>query len=71
MLTLLFTILMFLVFGKLLGFAFKAAWGISKIICSVVLLPLFLIGLVLQGLIAIALPVLLIVGLIIWIYSRA
>lgn len=71
MLTLLFTILMFLVFGKLLGFAFKAAWGISKIICSVVLLPLFLIGLVLQGLIAIALPVLLIVGLIIWICSRA
>ena len=71
MLTLLFTIFMFLVFGKLLGFAFKAAWGISKIICSVVLLPLFLIGLVLQGLIAIALPVLLIVGLIIWICSRA
>ncbi len=57
-------ILMVVIFGKIIGFAIKAAWGISKIICSVVLLPLFLIGLVLVGLIKIALPLLLIVGCI-------
>lgn len=64
MLTLLFTVLLFLVFGKILIFSVKAAWGISKIIASVVLLPLFLIGLVAVGLIKIAFPVLLIVGVI-------
>ena len=40
MLTLLFTVLLFLVFGKILIFSVKAAWGISKIVCAVVLLPL-------------------------------
>ncbi|MDO5392188.1 MAG: hypothetical protein Q4F24_14000 [Eubacteriales bacterium] len=64
MLTLLFIILMFLIFGKLIGFAVKAAWGISKIICTIVLLPLFLIGLVFAGLIGIALPILLVVGIV-------
>lgn len=64
MLKLLFFILMFIIFGKVLGFAVKAAWGLSKIICSVVLLPLFLIVLVIKGLIAIALPVLLVIGVI-------
>ena len=64
MLTFIFTIFMFLIFGKILVFAVKSAWGISKIIASVVLLPLFLIGLVAVGLIKIAFPVLLIVGVI-------
>ena len=64
MLTLIFTVLMFLIFGKLLIFAIKAAWGISKIVCTVILLPLVLIGLVVVGLIKLALPVLLIVGII-------
>jgi hypothetical protein len=56
---------MFIVFGKLLIFAIKAAWGISKIICSLVLLPLFLVGLVLKGLITIALPILIVVGFVV------
>ena len=64
MFTLLFIILMFLIFGKLIGFAVKAAWGISKIICTIVLLPLFLIGLVFAGLVGIALPILLVVGIV-------
>lgn len=64
MLTLIFTILMLLIFGKIIGFAVKAAWGISKIICTVVLLPLFLIGLVFAGLIGIAFPILLVVGIV-------
>ena len=64
MLTLIFMILMLVIFGKILGFAVRAAWRISKIICTVVLLPLLLIGLVIVGLVKIAFPVLLIVGII-------
>lgn len=62
MLTLIFLIFMFLIFGKILGFAIRAAWGISKIICTVVLLPLFLVGLVFMGLVGIAFPLLLVIG---------
>jgi len=64
MLTFLFFILMLAVFGKILGFAIKATWGISKIVFSVVLLPLFLIALVLKGLLTLALPILVIIGII-------
>ena len=64
MLTLLFTILMLLVFGKLLVFAIKAAWGISKIVCTIVLLPILLVGLVVIGLVKISLPILLVVGIL-------
>lgn len=64
MLELLFTILMFVVFGKILIFALKATWGISKILVSVVLLPLVLIMLVFSGLIVLALPILIIVGIV-------
>ena len=64
MLNILFLVLMFLIFGKLFGFAIKAAWGISKVICTIVLLPLVLIGLVVMGLIWMALPILLVVGIV-------
>ncbi len=64
MLTILFWILMLLVFGKLLLSAMKMAWGITKIILLVVLLPIGLIVLALSGFIQIALPILIIVGLI-------
>lgn len=64
MLNLLFAILMIMVFGKLIGFAIRAAWGISKVIVTLVFLPLILIGLVLGGLIYLALPILLVVGLV-------
>ncbi len=62
--TLLFTIMMFLIFGKILLFAVRAAWGISKIFVSLILLPISLVLLVVFGLIKLALPLLLIVGLI-------
>lgn len=61
--TILFSLLMFLVFGKILGFAMKAAWGISKVVVSLILLPVFLVGLVLIGLVKIAVPILIIIGL--------
>ena len=64
MLPLIFWILMFMTFGKILKFALRAAWGISKIIVSLVFLPLFLVMLVFQGLLFLALPILLIVGII-------
>lgn len=64
MLTLLFMILLLCVFGKILGFAVKAAWGVSKIVCTVILLPLALIAMVVVGLVKIALPVLVIIGLL-------
>ena len=64
MLNIIFMILMFIVFGRILKFAIKAAWGMSKMICSIVLLPLFLICLVFKGLVEIAFPILVIVGII-------
>ena len=64
MLELVFIILMFLIFGKMIVFAVKAGWGISKIVCTIVLLPLFLVGMVFAGLIGIALPILLVVGVV-------
>lgn len=64
MLMLLFFVLLLSIFGKILGFAIRATWGISKIVFSVVLLPLFLIGLVLKGLMSVALPVLIVIGIV-------
>lgn len=64
MLSMVFGIMMVLIFGKILGFALKAAWGLSKIVCTVLLLPLLLVVLVIVGLIQIALPILLIAGIV-------
>lgn len=64
MLELLFVVLMITIFGKLFIFSVKATWGIAKILVTVVFLPLILIGLVVGGLISLALPILLVVGVI-------
>ena len=64
MLTLLFSIMMLIIFGKLFIFALKASWGIVKIIFTIVLLPVILIGLVFAGLMYIAVPVLVIIGIV-------
>lgn len=64
MFTLLFILFMFMVFGKLFMFAVKASWGIVKIIFTILLLPLLLLILVFAGMFYIALPVLVIVGVI-------
>lgn len=63
MLTLLFIILFFGIFGRMIGFAFKATWGIFKVMTFLVFLPLILVGLVFGGLIYIAFPILVVVGL--------
>ncbi len=64
MLTIIFYILMLVVFGKILLFSISVTWGIARIIFSVVLLPLFLVLLVFNGLLAIAFPVLAVIGLV-------
>lgn len=64
MISLLFCILMLAVFGKLAVFAFRAAWGVTKILFCLVLAPLFLIVLLVSGLVYIAFPILIIVGVI-------
>jgi hypothetical protein len=55
---------MIAIFGRLLFFAIRLTWGMLKVAFSLVLLPLGLVGLVLRGLIRIALPVLIVVGII-------
>ena len=67
MIELIFAILMLVVFGKILIFAIKAAWGITKILFSVVLLPVFLICLVVAGFLNVALPILIIIGIVSWV----
>ena len=64
MLELLFIVLMITIFGKMFLFGMKATWGITKIIFSLILLPIALIGLVVGGLVSLALPILLVVGVV-------
>lgn len=64
MITWIFVILMVGIFGKLIGLAFKMTWGITKVLFTLVFLPVILIGLVIAGLISIALPLLVVIGII-------
>lgn len=71
MLELFFTILMIGIFGKLLIFSFKATWGITKILFTIVFLPIILILMVLAGLVSLALPILLVIGVIALVCTKA
>ena len=42
----LFMILMFYIFGKLFFFGLKAAWGLSKFVLTIILLPITLMVMV-------------------------
>lgn len=64
MLTIIFLVMFFAIFGGIIKFAFKAAWGIMKILVFLVLLPVILIGLLIGGLVTLALPILVIVGVV-------
>lgn len=63
MLAVIFFILMAAVFGKLALFGLRMAWGLSRFLLTIVFMPLLLIGLVLQGLMYIAFPALILVGI--------
>lgn len=60
-----------MVFGKLFVFGLKATWGITKILLNIVLLPLILIGMVVGGLISIAFPLLIVVGIVALVTSKS
>ena len=60
----LFFILFFMIFGLMIGFAFRATWGILKIGLFIVFLPLILVGMVFAGFLYIAFPILIIVGIV-------
>ena len=63
MMTLLFLILFFVVFGKLAGFAIRTTWSMMKVFLFVIFLPTIIFMMVLGGLIKIALPILIVVGI--------
>jgi hypothetical protein len=61
---LLFSVMMISVFGRLIIWGIRAAWGIGKMIFSLIFLPIVLIGLACTGMIYIALVVLIICGIV-------
>ena len=64
MMTIIFFVLFFMIFGGLLKIAFKATWGVMKFMFYIVFLPFILVGMVAYGFAFIALPILLIIGAI-------
>ncbi len=70
MLKIVFVILMLAVFGRMIGLAFRAAWGVTKILFRLILLPLFLVGLALSGFLYMALMLLLVVGIVMIVAKR-
>ena len=60
----LFMILMFYIFGKLFFFGLKAAWGLSKFVLTIILLPITLMVMVSCGLLYFAFFLLIVVGII-------
>ena len=63
MLLLLFFVLMIAVFVKLLFLAIRGAWSITKIVLSVVLFPLILVGIALSVFLYIALLAVVLLGI--------
>ena len=59
-----FMILMFYIFGKLFFFGLKAAWGLSKFVLTIILLPITLMVMVSCGLLYFAFVLLIVVGII-------
>lgn len=64
MLSLVFSIMMLAVFGKLLGVAIRASWTILKVVFTLVFLPLILIAMCVAGIFYIAIPILIVIGII-------
>lgn len=64
MLAIFFGILMLVFIGEMIGVAVRAAWSIFKIIATIIFLPIILIAFFAAGLFYIAIPVLIIAGVI-------
>ncbi|MBQ6013311.1 MAG: hypothetical protein IJL27_04645 [Firmicutes bacterium] len=54
---------MAVIFGRLLAFSVRFAWGIGRVLVTLLFMPLLLIGLAVRGLMYIAIPVLILVGI--------
>ena len=64
MFTIISLIFFMMVFGRLLGFAFRVGWGLLKISAYLIFLPAIVLMLIFGGIVYVALPILLVVGLI-------
>jgi hypothetical protein len=69
MMMLIFSILMAVVFGKILVLALKAAWSGMRILLTIFVLPFILIGLACTGMIFIAIVLVVICGIVTWMVS--
>ncbi len=71
MLTIIFLVLLLTFVGKLSFWAMRAAWGISKVLLTIVFFPLILICIAFSGVLSLALVLLIIGGLIAFVKSAA
>jgi len=71
MLTIIFLIMFFSIFGGILRFAIRATWGVFKIVAGLVVLPLVLLALLIGGLVTFAIPILAVVGVVFLIKTLA
>ena len=53
-----------LAFLEIIFFGMRAAWSISKLLITIVFLPVILLGMVFGGLLYLAFPILLIIGIL-------
>lgn len=60
----LFILMMLTVFGGMIYLAITAMWGLAKILLGIFCLPVFLILLAASGLIRLAWPILIVVGVL-------
>jgi len=65
-----FMILLFAIFGRLAVFAIRMAWSITKIILTIILLPLLLVFALFNGLIIFAFPALIVIGILSLIFVK-
>ena len=64
MLTFLTLMIFFAVFGRLLIFGLRLGWGIMKMVGFVVFLPVIILAMIVGGLAFVALPILVIIGIV-------
>lgn len=60
-----FVILLTAIMWKLIMWSIRAAWGITKILLSIILMPAILIMMVCAGFVYLAIPILIIVGIVV------
>ncbi len=66
MITLMTLLLFMMVFGRLMVFALEFGWGMCKIAAYLIFLPAVVLLMIFGGLFYIALPILLVIGLVGW-----